>query len=259
MNPILHSKILGTGKPLLVLHGVFGMSDNWISFANLLSNDFQVHLIDLRNHGRSFHSGDFSFDLMATDVFRYMEYHDLSQVHLLGHSMGGKVAIALVNKYPHLVDKLVIVDIAPKAYPVHHQEIIDALKSVDFQKVTSRKEVEELVGKTIKEKGVLQFLLKNLYWKSEHQLAYRCNLAAIDTHIEQIVAPNKIEDPIEQKTLFIKGEKSKYILPEDIQHIKTQFLDVTIETISNAGHWVHAENPVDFNEMVINFLHLNTN
>lgn len=259
MNPILHSKIVGDGKPLLVLHGVFGMGDNWMSFAKVFANNFEVHLIDLRNHGRSFHSDDFTYDLMATDVYRYILHHDLQNFHLLGHSLGGKVAMTFVNKYPHFVDKLVVVDIAPKAYPVHHQEIINALKSVDFKRVKDRNEVDEILKKSIQEKGVIQFLLKNLYWKSKNELAFRLNINSIDKNIEQIVALNKIDDEIEISTLFIKGENSNYILESDLEEIKAKFSDVTIETIKNAGHWVHAENPSEFNQTILNFLLLNHN
>ena len=192
-------------------------------------------------------------------MYRYILHHDLQNLHLLGHSLGGKVAMTLVNKYPHFVDKLVVVDIAPKAYPVHHQEIINALKSVNFEKVKDRKEVEEILTKAIKEKGVIQFLLKNLYWKTKNELAYRFNLVALDKNIEQIVALNNIDDSIEQKTLFIKGENSNYILENDFEDIKSKFLDVKIETIKNSRHWVHAENPSEFNKTVLNFLLLNNN
>jgi pimeloyl-ACP methyl ester carboxylesterase len=259
VNPILHSNILGTGKPLLVLHGVFGMSDNWISFANVFANNFEVHLIDLRNHGRSFHADDFTYDLMATDVYRYILHHDIQNFHLLGHSLGGKVAMTFVDKYPHFIDKLVVVDIAPKAYPVHHQGIINALKSVDFKIVKTRIEVEEILLKSIQDKSVIQFLLKNLYWKTKDDLAFRLNIDAIDKNIEHIVMANKIDDQIEQKTLFIKGENSNYILESDIKMIEAMFSDVVIETIKNAGHWVHAENSTDFNSSVLNFLLLNNN
>ena len=163
MNPTLHSTIIGNGKPLLVLHGVFGMSDNWNTFGKFFADYFEVHLIDLRNHGRSFHSDDFNYELMVDDVYQYIQHFKLADINLLGHSMGGKVALFFSQKYPQLLAKLVVVDIAPKEYPIHHQEIIDALKSVDFKVVKSRKQADEMLSETIKDEGVKQFLLKNLY------------------------------------------------------------------------------------------------
>lgn len=259
MNPILYSKIVGNGAPLIILHGVFGLSDNWMSFAKVAGKDFYVHMVELRNHGRSFHSDEFNFDIMAVDVYRYIMHHNLEKVSLIGHSLGGKVALAFANKYPHLLHKLVIVDIAPKAYPVHHQEIINALKSVDFSKIKTRAEVEKVLSRTIKEKDVIQFLLKNLYWKSENELAYRFNIDAIAHNIEEIVANSKLDDLIETETLFIRGSKSNYIATTDAEVIQQMFSNVIIKTISNAGHWVHAENPSEFNDTVLNFLLLNTN
>jgi len=259
VNPILHSKIVGKGNPLLVLHGVFGLSDNWMSFAKVAAENFQVHLIDLRNHGRSFHSDEFNFDLMAADVYRYLMHHTLEKVSLLGHSLGGKVAIAFANKYPHLINKLVIVDIAPKAYPVHHQEIINALKSVNFRVIKSRIEIEKILLDSINDKEVIQFLAKNVYRKNETELAFRFNINAIAANVDQIVAESKLDDVIEIDTLFIKGANSNYITKDDFDDIGKKFSSVTIETISNAGHWVHAQNPSDFNNTVLNFLLLDNN
>ncbi len=259
MNPILNSKIVGKGKPLLVLHGVFGLSDNWMSFAKVAAENFQTHLVDLRNHGRSFHADEFNFDLMATDVYRYLMHHTLEKVSLMGHSLGGKVAIAFANKYPHLIEKLIIVDIAPKAYPVHHQEIINALKSVNFKVLKSRAEVEKILMTSITDTEVLQFLAKNVYRKNEKELAFRFNIDAIAANIEQIVAESKLDDVIEIDTLFIKGANSNYITNADLEDIGKKFSSVTIETIAKAGHWVHAQNPSDFNKSVLNFLLLDNN
>lgn len=259
MIPILHSTIIGSGKPLLVLHGVFGMSDNWNTFGKYFADYFEVHLIDLRNHGRSFHADDFNYELMVEDVYHYLQHHKLSDVCLLGHSMGGKVALFFAQKYPHLLAKLLVVDIAPKYYPIHHQQIIDALISVDFNIVKSRKQADEILSKTIKDEGVKQFLLKNLYWKSAHQLAFRFHLTSLAQNIDQFGKEVLLNHPIKIPTLFIKGDQSNYILETDFDYIKAHFLNVQIQIIKNAGHWVHAENPADFNQTVLNFLHLNNN
>lgn len=257
VNPILQSTIIGNGRPMLVLHGVFGMSDNWITFGKTLSEYFEVHLIDLRNHGRSFHSNDFNYELMVVDVYQYVLYHNLQYVTLLGHSMGGKVAQFFAIKYPQFMDKLIVVDIAPRAYTVHHLEIINALKSVNFCNVKSRKEAAEILSKTIKEERVRQFLLKNIYWKKPNQLAFRFNLLSIEENINNIYKEVIFTKKVEIPTLFIKGATSNYITNEDIDQIKSNFSNVQIDIINHAGHWVHAENSSDFNESVIKFLHLN--
>lgn len=256
MNSILHSTIIGNGKPLLVLHGVFGMSDNWNTFGKFFSEYFEVHLIDLRNHGRSFHSDDFNYDLMVDDVYQYIQHYKLADVYLSGHSMGGKVAQFFALKYPQLLEKLVVVDVAPKAYPIHHQEIINALKSINFNVVKSRKQADEILSQTIKEEGVKQFLLKNLYWKSDNQLAFRFHLSSIDRNIDFLGKEVLFHHQINIPTLFIKGEKSNYILAADFESIRTHFSNVQIDIIEKAGHWVHAENPADFNQTVLKFLHL---
>lgn len=259
MSLILQSTIIGNGQPMLVLHGVFGMNDNWITFGKKFSEYFEVHLIDLRNHGRSFHADQFDYELMVEDVYQYILYHNLQYVNLLGHSMGGKVAQFFTLKYPQFVQNLIVVDIAPKEYPVHHQEIINSLKSIDFKVVKSRKQAEEILSRTIKEEGVLQFLLKNLYWKVPGELSYRFNLSAIEKNIKNIYAEVVFKKNVEIPTLFIKGANSNYITKEDFESIKSNFLNVQIDTIEKAGHWVHAENPSDFNQSVLNFLNLNNN
>lgn len=259
MSPILHATIIGNGRPMLVLHGVFGMSDNWNTFGKKFSEYFEVHLIDLRNHGRSFHADAFDYELMVDDVYQYVLYHNLQYVNLLGHSMGGKVAQFFALKYPQFVENLIVVDIAPKEYPVHHQEIIDSLKSVDFNVVKSRKQAEEILSETIKEAGVKQFLLKNLYWKSDKQLAFRFNLLSIEKNIKNLYKEVLFDKKVEIPTLFIKGATSNYILATDFKIIKANFSNVQIDIIENAGHWVHAENPSNFNQSVLNFLHLNNN
>lgn len=259
MNSIVHSKIIGEGKPLLVLHGVFGMSDNWNTFGKSFAENFEVHLIDLRNHGRSFHTDDFNYELMVADVLNYIQHNHLEKVILLGHSMGGKVAMFFALKYPALLEKLIIVDIAPKYYPIHHQEIINALKSIDFEVVNSRKQADEMLSETIKDEGIKQFLLKNLYWKSEHQLAFRFNVQSLANNIKHFGKEVVFNQQIATPTLFIKGENSTYITASDLSIIKENFKNVQVDIIKNAGHWVHAENPTNFNQSVLKFLHLNCN
>ena len=254
---ILHSKIYGEdqpGIPLLVFHGLFGMLDNWGSFGKEMGEFFPVHLIDLRNHGKSFHSPEMSHDDLAHDILHYMEFHKLEKINLLGHSLGGKAVMQFAIKYPIKVDELIVVDISPKAYPPHHQGIIKALETIDFEKQTSRQEVEEVLHQYIPEKSVVQFLAKNLYWTDDKKLNWRFNLKTLSDKYTEFVS-NAIKYGVYSgETLFIAGEKSNYILPQDEFQIKQQFPNASVVTIKNVGHWVQAENPTDFNEVVKDFL-----
>ena len=251
---ILHSKILGKGKPLLILHGYFGMGDNWKSLANKFSENFEVHLIDQRNHGRSFHSDDFSYELMVEDLENYINHHDLKQVNLLGHSMGGKTAMLFATSFPKMLDKLLIADISPKYYPPHHHFILEALHAVDFTKVTRRREIEVIFTKYIDEIGIRQSLLKNIYWIEKGKLAYRFNLESLTLNNKEIGESLPSFSVFEKETLFLKGENSNYIVEKDYALITAHFPQVQIETIKNAGHWLHAENPTDFYTYVMRFL-----
>ncbi|WP_297986312.1 alpha/beta fold hydrolase [uncultured Chryseobacterium sp.] len=254
---ILHSKIYGeekSGTPLLVFHGLFGMLDNWASFGKEFGEYFPTHLIDLRNHGKSFHSEEMTHDDLAHDISHYMEHHGIEKSNLLGHSLGGKAVMQFAIKYPPKVEKLIVVDIAPKAYPPHHQGIIKALESVDFEKISTRQEVEEILKQYIPETSVIQFLAKNLYWTDDKKLAWRFNLKTLSEKYEQFVSNAIKYGVFSGETLFIAGEKSNYILPQDEFQIKQQFPHASIIKIKNAGHWVQAENPKDFNEAVKDFI-----
>lgn len=252
---ILHSRIVGEGIPLIILHGYFGMGDNWKSHANKLANDgFEVHLIDQRNHGRSFHSDFFEYELMVEDLLAYIEYHKIEKLHLLGHSMGGKTAMLFATEYDELVDKLIIADISPKTYPPHHNDILAALNSVDFTIQNSRKLVDEKLAELIPQAGVRQFLLKSLYWKEKGKLDYRFNLKSLTENNNEVGVALPSFTVFEGETLFLSGENSGYISKEDEPLIMAHFPKSIIQTIKNAGHWLHAENPNDFYQEVIGFL-----
>ncbi|WP_341966213.1 alpha/beta fold hydrolase [Flavobacterium psychrophilum] len=251
---MLFSKIEGQGFPLLILHGFLGMSDNWKTLATKYAEQgFQVHALDLRNHGKSFHSDDFNYQIMVQDVVNYCKFHHLTSVNLIGHSMGGKVVMLLATVYPELVNKLVVADIGPKFYPAHHQTILAALNAVDFSKKPSRTEAEAIVSKYISDFGTRQFLLKNLYWQEPGQLAFRFNLKVFNEKIESIGKALSFNNIFEKETLFLRGDKSDYILDSDFETILHHFPKAEIQTISNAGHWLHAENPADFFEKTIQF------
>ena len=252
---MLYSKIEGQGTPLLILHGFLGMSDNWKTLVTkYVEQGFQVHALDLRNHGKSFHSEDFSYEIMVQDVVDYCAFHQLTSVDVIGHSMGGKVVMLLATTYPELVNKLIVADIGPKFYPVHHQTILAALNAVDFSKKPSRAEVEGIVSEYISDFGTRQFLLKNLYWQEPGQLAFRFNLKVFNEKIAEIGKALPFENKFEKETLFLRGDKSDYILDSDFETILHHFPKAEIATISNAGHWLHAENPVAFLEKTVQFL-----
>ena len=251
---LLHSRIIGEGKPLLILHGYFGNGDNWKSIGNKLSDTFQVHLIDQRNHGRSFHSDAFDYELMVEDLYHYIQQHQLEKVHLLGHSMGGKTVMLFAVEYPELVDKLIVADISPRMYPPHHHDILDALNSIDFTKQTSRKLIDEKLAEKISEIGVRQFLLKSIYWKEKGQLDFRFNLQSLIENNDEVGAALPSFTIFEGETLFLKGENSGYISSNEEPLINAHFPNNRIVTIKNAGHWLHAENPKDFLKALEDFL-----
>ncbi len=252
---MLYSRIEGEGKPLLIIHGFLGMSDNWKSFGSLYAAEgFQVHMLDLRNHGRSFHSDDFSYEIMVNDVLEYCQHHNLSNISIIGHSMGGKVAMLFATTYPDLVEKLIVADIGPKYYAPHHQDILAGLNAVDFSEKPDRSQVEETLYPFIPDFGTRQFLMKSLYWETPGQLAFRFNLPVFNAKIEQIGVALPAEKRFEKPTLFIRGGNSRYILDTDLPEIQNHFPNFKLATIPNAGHWLHAENPKLFFEETSNFL-----
>lgn len=252
---LLHSKIEGEGKPLLIIHGFLGMSDNWKTLSmQYVEQGFQVHALDLRNHGKSFHSEEWGYSYMVQDVVEYCRFHQLQNIDVIGHSMGGKVAMLLATNYPELVDKLIVADIGPKFYAPHHQTILAALNAVDFSKKPSRAEAEEIVSGYIHDFGTRQFLLKNLYWVEPGQLDFRFNLKVFTENTSVIGDALPFENHFDKKTLFLRGDKSDYILDSDFETIYHHFPNAEIETVSNAGHWLHAENPKEFFEKTVHFL-----
>lgn len=251
----LYSKIIGEGKPLLILHGYFGMGDNWKSLATKFSQmNFEVHLIDLRNHGRSFHSEVFNYEVMVADIYNYITANNLEKISIIGHSMGGKLAMAFATQYPSIVEKLVVVDISPKYYVPHHNEILAALNAVDFSKQKTRKLVDVKLAEYIEEVGVRQFLLKSVFWKEKGVLDFRFNVKALTANNKEVGKELAAKAIYLGPTLFLSGENSQYIKEEDVLLIKKHFSNAVIVTIPRAGHWLHAENPGSFFDEVSRFL-----
>jgi pimeloyl-ACP methyl ester carboxylesterase len=251
---LLHAKILGQGQPFLILHGYFGMGDNWKSLGNKFAENYEVHLIDQRNHGRSFHADEFDYEVMVEDLYNYITHHQLENCVLLGHSMGGKTAMLFAVEHPELIHKLLIADISPRAYKPHHNEILAGLNSIDFSIQNSRQLVDEKLKELIPEMGVRQFLLKNVYWKEKGQLGFRFHLKSLTENNPEVGVALPSFTSFEGATLFLSGGSSGYITVAEEPIIKAHFPNSEIVTIPKTGHWLHAEKPLVFYELVKTFL-----
>ncbi|WP_299432299.1 alpha/beta fold hydrolase [uncultured Aquimarina sp.] len=251
----LYANVFGEGTPFVILHGFLGMGDNWKTLAKKISeNGYQMHLIDQRNHGRSPHSEEFDYKLLASDLLKYCNDHKLKDIILLGHSMGGKTAMFFANNYPEILSKLIVADIGPKYYPLHHQDILDGLSSLDFEILKSRGEVDKALSSYVQDIGVRMFLMKNLFWKEKGKLGLRMNLDSLIQNSSEIGVELPEDFVYKGRTLFLKGQKSNYIVEDDESRIKRQFPQSQINEISNAGHWLHAENPTEFLVSVMRFV-----
>ncbi|WP_067145026.1 alpha/beta fold hydrolase [Pseudotamlana agarivorans] len=252
---LLHSTVIGEGKPFVILHGFLGMSDNWKTLGMQFSEaGYEVHLVDQRNHGRSFHDDAFSYEVLAEDLKFYCEHYNLQDIVLLGHSMGGKTAMMFSTLYPELVSKLIVADISPRFYPVHHDAILNGLSAIKFDEVKSRGQVDKVLSDYVKDLGTRQFLLKNLYWVEKGQLGLRINLEVLQNEVAEVGEALPSHATYGGDTLFLRGDRSEYIGVGDERIIKTHFPKANIVTISNAGHWLHAENPKDFYAEVMKFV-----
>jgi len=249
----LHYQQLGEGQPLLIIHGLFGSSDNWRSMARYFSKYYQVISIDLRNHGQSPHSDDQDFKLMAEDVVELCQSLAINKAHVMGHSLGGKVAMQFAEYAPELVDKLVVVDIAPRQYFSRHTPMMDAMLALDMNQYSSRNEIDEALSSSIEDKTVRQFLLMNLK-SDETGFHWRINLAALKQNYQQLMAPVCENTSFDIPSLFVYGELSEYVTQDDQQLIKQQFANAEFISIDKAGHWVHAEKPQQFKQVVEEFL-----
>jgi len=249
----LNFKVFGEGEPVIILHGFLGSLDNWQSVAKDLSYGYKVYLIDLRNHGKSEHTSKHSYALMSEDLKEFFQQHNITNASVIGHSMGGKTAMFFAALNPILVAQLVVIDIGVKYYPPHHQEVLGALNCIDLSLVTSRQEVEAHLMQKLNDNGVVQWLMKNLKREGD-AFQWKFNLKDLSTEIENIGEALPEEAEFLNPTLFIRGGNSHYVLDEDIEGIMQHFPLVKMETITNAGHWVHAERPHEFNDVLQKFL-----
>lgn len=249
----LYFRTLGSGAPIVIMHGVFGTSDNWITVSKELAKTNQVYLLDLRNHGQSPHSDLFNYAEMAKDLDEFLTDHHLQKPIIIGHSMGGKVAMRYAKDFKN-IGKLIVVDISPRFYPRHHETILEGLNAMPLEELQSRQQADDLLAAYIPELGVRQFLLKNLYRNEEGKFDWRLNLKVITDQIDIVGEPLEEDTRIDAPTLFIRGRNSNYILENDETLIKKIFSNVSIETIADAGHWVQAEQPMKFSEVVGRFI-----
>jgi esterase len=246
----------GEGQPAIILHGLFGQSDNWVTVGRRIANQFHVFIPDQRNHGQSPHTSVHSFPAMADDLTEFIEEHEIENPILIGHSMGGKVAMTYALENPGKVKKIVIIDISPRKYPerITHTQVISQMMSIDLEKVTTRGEVENMLDSNIPDSRVRMFILKNLYYKIHGKLAWRLNLDAINQSMDQLFDGIQSESQYNEPTLFIRGGKSDYVPDEDIPLIKSMFPEATLKTITGASHWVHADAPEELCVLLSEFL-----
>ncbi len=246
---------MGQGHPVIILHGLLGMLDNWKTIGRKLSDNYHIYLVDQRNHGKSFHSDDFTYHLLAEDLKTWMDEQGILSAHLIGHSMGGKTVMQFAHMYPERVDKTIVVDIAPRGAIGGHQHIFESLLAVDLTRIEKRSEVEDmLVGRGL-ELGIVYFLMKNLKRNVDTVgYAWKANIAGLWDNYQNILAPTEGSSPSEEPILFIAGGNSNYITEDDLTQIKELFPMHQYEKIKEAGHWVHAEKPQELMDLVREFL-----
>lgn len=249
----LNFKKIGSGKPLVILHGLFGSADNWFSISKELKDKYTLYLVDQRNHGDSPHSDEWNYKVMVADLKELLEDENLDKIYLMGHSMGGKTAMNFALTYPENVEKLIIADIAPRYYGIHHQTILEGLNSIDLDRIESRKDADDQLAKYVPNLGERQFLLKSL-GRENGGFAWKINLPVITKNIGIVGEGLSEGKTFAGPTLFLAGSKSKYIQQSDMADISNFFTDSDVEFIANAGHWLHAEQPAAVVEEIEKFL-----
>jgi esterase len=249
----LNYKEFGQGQPIIILHGLFGMLDNWQTISKQLGEHYGVYAIDQRNHGRSPHTDDIDYQILSEDLRQFMQAHWIYKAVIIGHSMGGKTAMQFALDNPDMVEKLIVIDIAPKAYKGGHELYFESIRSIDLATVTSRNEVEEHLKINVTDFGTRQFLMKNLHRNEEdNRFEWKINFDALYNNYQKILG-NIEGETFEGETLFIRGAKSNYIA-ENEPVIGTYFPNATIQTIEDAGHWVHADQPKRLLASILTFL-----
>jgi esterase len=254
---ILNYKQIGTGPHIVLIHGLFGSLENLNMVAKPLSQDYCVTSVDVRNHGNSFHANTMEYTELAQDIINLLDHLNIETCLLLGHSMGGKIAIQVALEQPERITKLLVADIAPVSYPAHHLRIIEGLQAIDLSHVVTRKDADTQLTPFVDNIGVRQFLLRNLALDTQGKFAFKCSLDDIALCYPQIMKANELlagQTPYFGQTLFIKGGNSDYILPEYKEAIIALLPNSKAKIIQGTGHWLHAEKTVAFNRIVAEFI-----
>lgn len=249
----LFSREYGEGQPLVILHGLFGSSDNWLTQARLFAPTYKVFTVDLRNHGQSPHSDAFDYSSMTGDLEEFISTHKISNPVIIGHSMGGKTAMNFALAHPEMVDKLIVVDISPRPYNLEHYTIVEGLNAIPVATISSRNEADEELSRYVPEPDVRQFLLKNLQRKPDGGFTWKINLPVITEKLSNVGVDLQFSGTFEKPTLFIRGKRSKYVPDSDWKRITEVFPNARLETMET-GHWVQAEKPQEFVEVVTRWL-----
>ena len=252
----LFYRTYGKGQPFVILHGLYGMSDNWVTHAKLLGENYQVYIPDMRNHGQSEHSELFDYNLMAEDIAEFIKMHNLENPIIMGHSMGGKVAMRFALDNPNKISKLIVVDMSMRSYKQtdFNYQLIYALLDIDFAKMKTRKEIEDKLDQTIQNQRIRMFLMKNIYWTEQKKLSWRFNLKAIFDNIDAVFEGIKSTQQFDKPCLFIRGGESDYVSDEDFMQIQKNFPQAILKTIPKAGHWVQADESIAFMDCLSDFL-----
>lgn len=242
---------------MIFLHGLFGMLDNWQSFGKkMVEAGYMVYLIDQRGHGRSKSGTEFNYKILSEDLKQFLDDNWIHESIIVGHSMGGKTAMQFASDYPDYVEKLIVVDIAPKKYEGGHLAIFDALLSIDLENIESRNEVLLHLKKQLSEEAesTIQFLLKNLKRRKDGGYEWKMDVNLLYKNYKEILANVTLNDIVEVESLFVRGNKSNYILESDWKQILEKFHKAELKTIDGAGHWIHAEKPDELFASIISFI-----
>jgi pimeloyl-ACP methyl ester carboxylesterase len=250
----LFYRTLGAGQPVIILHGLMGSSDNWLTVSKPLAEKYELFIVDQRNHGRSPWAEEMNYDVMVNDLLEFIQQHHIINPVIIGHSMGGKVAMKFATEHPALLSKLIVVDIAPRYYAPHHQDVLAGLNAIDLNTLQNRVEADQILAAHISSPDVRQFLLKNLYRNEENKFAWRINLQVINEQIDHIGEALNTNATFGKQALFISGALSDYITDTDKPPIAAAFPHSKVVVIPNANHWVQATQPLAFLNAVTEFI-----
>ncbi len=252
----LFYRTYGEEQPLIILHGLYGMSDNWVTHAKLLAENFKIYIPDMRNHGQSGHSDIFNYNVMAEDIGEFIQMHKIENPIIMGHSMGGKIAMKFVLDNPDLVSKLIIADMSMRQYKLSnfHYQLIHTMLDIDLTKISSRVEIENYLTQTIQDQSIRMFIMKNIYRTKQKTFSWKLNLKAVFDNINTVFEEIQTSRQFNKPSLFIRGGQSDYISDEDFTQMQKNFPQAILKTIPNAGHWIQADEPKMFMDNLQDFL-----